>query len=233
VGERQGDNNAGRVPDRVTVNEAATLLGVHRNTVYSRVRVGMYDAEKVLTERGPTWMIDRDSLTTNAPTTERQQHVSGVPALQQEALQELARQIVKEAGLQQKSDAGKRGRERYIEAGREFGKTQTDFFKHIGTLSAATVVAVPAVIKGVIKDPEMVLVYSSMGLLLLPVFLSFLGLSAASGLLSNFAWGFSPDTGEDANRHVLRLSRFYDYFRLAVYLIYATGLVFFFWLLVH
>jgi hypothetical protein len=100
VGERQGDNNDGRVTDRVTVAEAATLLGVHRNTVYSRVRARMYKAEKVLTERGPTWMIDRDSLTTNATTSAPQQPVSGVPAIQQEALQELARQIVREAGLQ-------------------------------------------------------------------------------------------------------------------------------------
>jgi hypothetical protein len=44
-------------------------------------------------------MIERDSLATNAPTTAAQQGVSGVPIVQQEALQELARAIVREAGL--------------------------------------------------------------------------------------------------------------------------------------
>jgi hypothetical protein len=44
-------------------------------------------------------MIERDSLATNAPTTAAQQGVSGVPIVQQEASQELARAIVREAGL--------------------------------------------------------------------------------------------------------------------------------------
>jgi hypothetical protein len=44
-------------------------------------------------------MIERDSLATNAPTTAAQQGVSGAPIVQQEALQELARAIVREAGL--------------------------------------------------------------------------------------------------------------------------------------
>jgi hypothetical protein len=51
--------------DRVTISEAAALLGVHPNTVRSRVKDGTYNAEKVVTERGPTWMIDRNSLATN------------------------------------------------------------------------------------------------------------------------------------------------------------------------
>jgi hypothetical protein len=44
-------------------------------------------------------MIERDSLATNAPTTAAQQGVSGAPIVQQEALQELARAIVREARL--------------------------------------------------------------------------------------------------------------------------------------
>jgi hypothetical protein len=44
-------------------------------------------------------MIECDSLATNAPTTAAQQGVSGVPIVQQEALQELARAIVREARL--------------------------------------------------------------------------------------------------------------------------------------
>jgi len=101
VGERQGDNNAGGAVERFTITEAATLLGCHRNTIKNRIQAGMYRAEKVLTENGPTWMIDRDSLTNNAPTSARQQAVSGVPSVQQEAIQELARAIVREAGIAQ------------------------------------------------------------------------------------------------------------------------------------
>jgi hypothetical protein len=237
VGERQDNNNAGGVLDRVTIAEAATLLGCHPNTVRSRVRAGIYDAEKVVTERGPTWMIDRDSLTTSTPTSASQLSVSGVPAAQQEALQELARQIVREADLQQSSkvDDRKRAREKYIEAGREFFKAQIEFFKHIGTLSAATVVAVPAVIRGIVNNPEMLLVYLSMGLLLLALFLSFVGMVRASRRLGDFAWRFSPEMTPDnlaeMKQDVLSWSRFYDYFRFAIYMIYTLGLGFFFGLL--
>jgi hypothetical protein len=101
VGERQDANNAGGVRERVTIAEAATLLGVHPNTVRNRVKAGTYRAEKVVTERGPTWMIDRDSLTTNAPPSDSQQLVGRVPHEAQAALQVLAREIVREAGIAQ------------------------------------------------------------------------------------------------------------------------------------
>jgi transcriptional regulator with XRE-family HTH domain len=59
-----GVENTGRTFERVTIVEAAALLGLHPNTVRHRVMAGMYHAEKVPTENGPTWMIERDSLTT-------------------------------------------------------------------------------------------------------------------------------------------------------------------------
>jgi transcriptional regulator with XRE-family HTH domain len=59
-----GTDNTGRTFERVTIVEAAALLGCHPNTVRYRVMAGMYRAEKVPTENGPTWMIERDSLTT-------------------------------------------------------------------------------------------------------------------------------------------------------------------------
>jgi excisionase family DNA binding protein len=46
----------------LTITEAATLLGVHKNTIRNRIRDGTYKAEKVITERGHTWLIERDSL---------------------------------------------------------------------------------------------------------------------------------------------------------------------------
>jgi hypothetical protein len=59
-----GADNAGRVIKRVTIDKAAALLGCHPATVRSRVKAGMYRAEKIDTESGPTWMIERESLTT-------------------------------------------------------------------------------------------------------------------------------------------------------------------------
>src|SRR5215218_4140343 len=108
VAEEQPDNNAGGAVERVTAHEAAALLGVHYNTVRNRIKAGMYRAEKVHTENGPTWMIERDSLTDNAPTSAPQQPASGVPPAslaQQAAIQELARAIVREAGITQDPEA--------------------------------------------------------------------------------------------------------------------------------
>jgi Helix-turn-helix domain len=59
-----GADNAGRATERVTIAEAAALLGCHFNTVRSRVMAGMDIAEKIDTQHGLTWMIERESLTT-------------------------------------------------------------------------------------------------------------------------------------------------------------------------
>jgi transcriptional regulator with XRE-family HTH domain len=59
-----GADNAGGAIERVTIAEAAALLGCNPNTVRYRVMSGMYRAEKIDTEHGPTWMIERESLTT-------------------------------------------------------------------------------------------------------------------------------------------------------------------------
>jgi hypothetical protein len=95
VGERPDANNAGRVEDRVTIAQAATLLGVHPNTVRSRVKAKMYRAEKVLTDRGETWMIDRNSLPANTPPSASQQIVNPQAM---ELVQELLRPFVNELG---------------------------------------------------------------------------------------------------------------------------------------
>jgi hypothetical protein len=135
VGEAPEANNAGRDVERVTISEAATLLNVHPNTVRNRVKAEIYRAEKVVTERGPTWMIDRDSLTTNTPPNDSQQLVGRVPA---EALTMLAREIVRESGLQ---------RDPQTEARRDGLKTYVDALKHFGTLSGAAAVGVAALHK--------------------------------------------------------------------------------------
>lgn len=53
--------------ETVTISEAATLLGVHPNTVRKRVKEGTYAAEKVVTDNGPTWLIARESLAHKPP----------------------------------------------------------------------------------------------------------------------------------------------------------------------
>jgi excisionase family DNA binding protein len=96
VGEDHTDaHSVGRGSARVTIREAATLLGVHPNTVRNRVKDGTYRAEKVFTERGETWMLNRDSLITNTPTRASQQFVNPQAV---SFAQELLRPFVNELG---------------------------------------------------------------------------------------------------------------------------------------
>ncbi len=97
-----GVNNDVGGKGRVTITEAAALLGVHPNTVRGRVKAGVYEAEKVATEHGLTWMIDPDSLV-NEPLPRDQQHPplqevnpsSGTPL---ELVQDLLRPFVEDLG---------------------------------------------------------------------------------------------------------------------------------------
>jgi hypothetical protein len=163
VGEDQPDNNAGGAVERVTIAEAADLLGCHPNTVRNRVKAGLYRAEKFQTENGPTWMIERDSLTNNAPTSASQQAVSSVPALQQAALQELARQIVKEAGLvpdteaeaaKIEAEAESKRKEDLMDASKRHTQAYLDFLKHMTTLSGASIVAGIAALGAFVKEAD-------------------------------------------------------------------------------
>ena len=89
-------------PSKVTITEAATLLGVHPNTVRNRVKGGVYDAEKVSTEHGFTWMIDRDSLVNSPlprdsqPTPTQTVNLEAPQPL--EVVQELLRPFVEDLG---------------------------------------------------------------------------------------------------------------------------------------
>jgi hypothetical protein len=179
VGEDRADNNAGGAsesgaPERVTIAEGAALLGCHPNTVRNRVKAGFYRAEKFHTQNGPTWMIERDSLTTSAPTTARQQGVSGVPTAQQEAIQQLARAIVREAGLQ---------RDPEIERTREDMHGKLDTLKHISTLDGATVIALLLVQRTWELDQRLVAV--TLGTVGVSFLLAVLGLIGVSGWLGS------------------------------------------------
>jgi excisionase family DNA binding protein len=100
VGEdRTHAHSVGRDRDRLTIAEAATLLNVHKNTVRNRIKNGSYRAEMVQTERGPTYLIERESLlanlNTNTLSSASQELVSNQAM---EFVQELLRPFVRELG---------------------------------------------------------------------------------------------------------------------------------------
>ncbi len=68
----------------------------------NRVRVGVYDAEKVSTEHGVTWMIDHDSLVNTPLPRASQQTLSQTVNLEGahpvEVVQELLRPFVEDLG---------------------------------------------------------------------------------------------------------------------------------------
>jgi excisionase family DNA binding protein len=100
VGEdRTYAHSGGRGADRLTIAEAAALLGVHKNTVRNRIKNGLYRAEMVQTERGPTYLIERESLLTNLTTntlSSASQELVSQQAM--EFVQELLRPFVSELG---------------------------------------------------------------------------------------------------------------------------------------
>jgi excisionase family DNA binding protein len=89
------------VRDTLTISEAATFLGVHKNTVRNRIKDGTYEAEQIVTERGPTYFIKRESilntLTTNTLSSASQEHGTAIVNPQSLAfVQELLRPFVSE-----------------------------------------------------------------------------------------------------------------------------------------
>jgi excisionase family DNA binding protein len=90
VGEDRIDaDSVGRDRDRLTIAEAAALLGVHKNTVRNRIKNGSYRADMVQTERGPTYLIERDSLLANLTT-------NTIPSASQEIVSPQAMEFVQE-----------------------------------------------------------------------------------------------------------------------------------------
>ncbi len=99
MGEGQDIHNVGRGGERLTIAETAALLGVHKNTVRNRIKNGSYRAEMVQTERGPTYLIERESLLTNLNTdalSSATQELVGNQAM--DIVQELLMPFVSELG---------------------------------------------------------------------------------------------------------------------------------------
>jgi hypothetical protein len=165
MGERPQEDNVVGDGGRVTISEAAALLGVHRNTIKNRLNKGMYSAEKVHTERGPTWMIDRNSLQDNTPSRATQTTSVGVPA---EVVQQLAREIVREAGLAhdpEKEAAEERCKD-LVDASKRNLLALIDFHKHMTTLISASIVGEIAVTGAFRTDIKSFwIIYVSLGIL--------------------------------------------------------------------
>src|SRR5687767_300813 len=117
VGEDRTDaHSIGRGGDRLTIAEAAALLGVHKNTVRNRIKNGSYRAEMVQTERGPTYLIERESLLTNLTTntlSSASQELVSQSAM--EFVQELLRPFVSELGQVREELGAERARRQMAE----------------------------------------------------------------------------------------------------------------------
>ncbi len=99
------------------------MLGVHPNTVRKRVKQGIYDAEKVSTENGFTWMIDHNSLVNNPlPKASQQptsQMVSSQAATPIEVVQDLLRPFVEDLGRVREELGAERVRREQAERDRD------------------------------------------------------------------------------------------------------------------
>lgn len=128
--DHTGVNNNVRGSDRVTITEAATLLGVHPNTVRGRVKAGLYDAEKVATEHGLTWMIDRDSLVNNPLPRDLQRDPSQLVNLEAatptEVIQEMLRPFVEDIGRVREELGAERVRREQAERERDELRTRLE-----------------------------------------------------------------------------------------------------------
>jgi excisionase family DNA binding protein len=117
VGEdRTHAHSVGRGRDRLTIAEAATLLGVHKNTVRNRIKNGTYQAETVQTVRGPTYLIEREILLTNLTTntlSSASQELVSQSAM--EFVQELLRPFVSELGQVREELGAERARRQMAE----------------------------------------------------------------------------------------------------------------------
>ncbi len=119
-----------RDTNRVTITDAATLLGVHPNTVRGRVKVGIYDAEKVATEHGLTWLIDRDSLVNNPVPRDSQpspsQKVNLEHSTPTEVIQDLLRPFVEDLGRVREELGAERVRREQAERERDELRTRLE-----------------------------------------------------------------------------------------------------------
>lgn len=117
--DRTAGHSIGRDRERLTISEAATLLGVHKNTVRNRIKDGTYKAEKVITERGPTYVIERETLLTNLTANRLSSASQDIVSPQaMDFVQELLRPFVNELGEVREQLGAERARREMAEGNR-------------------------------------------------------------------------------------------------------------------
>lgn len=98
---------------------------------------------------------------------------------EQEAMQELARAILKEGGLvgDPEAAAAEKQREKFVEGGLEYYKSLVAYSKDMATLSGATLAGVTVVTKAFLPNPKPLwLLYASLTLLFFATLLSAQGI---------------------------------------------------------
>jgi hypothetical protein len=112
-----------RDTNRVTITDAATLLGVHPNTLRRRVRVGSYDAKKVATENSSTCLRYRNSLVNNPLPRDSQpapsQKVNLEHSTPTEAIRDLLRPFVEDLSRVREELGAERVRREHAERERD------------------------------------------------------------------------------------------------------------------
>jgi excisionase family DNA binding protein len=105
--------------DTLTIRQVATLLNCHPNTVRNRIKSGAYRAEKVITERGETYMIPRselsDSTTNRLPSASQSQSLPDV----REAMRAMLEPFVKELGDVREELGRERARREHLQHERD------------------------------------------------------------------------------------------------------------------
>jgi excisionase family DNA binding protein len=121
--EQRNINSGEGLQDRVTIRQAAALLGVHPNTVRKRVKEGVYEAEKVSTEHGFTWLIHRNTLLNTPPTRDTQivpqQFVGNADITPETLVQGMLRPFVEDLGRVREELGAERVRREQAECERD------------------------------------------------------------------------------------------------------------------
>jgi hypothetical protein len=167
--------------------------------------------------------------------------VSGVPVVQQKALKELARQIVKEAGLvhdpaaeaaKTEAEAESKRKEDLMDAYKRHTQAYLDFLKHMTTLSGASIVAGIAALGAFVKEADTHWpFYISLGVVAIAMVTSGVIFGVTSrkvgeGTLRGDFWRDQTlDEFVDDNRVLLRESRIRIYLITAIWYLGFFGFV--------